>query len=494
MPLSIPTYRLAPGPLHTKAKMKKKVALLAGALALSALASFSSFSNVRAQVLPSSLGEVKEARRTATTITRSPTGPKAASQSGNGVIFVLTDPPNAEIAVNGKRVANAINGEFRKELRAGVSYAITVSAGPAYEPVTRTVIPRRGGSEVVRAALVSKYGLVRIGPVLDGAKVFVDGKPVPPDKIELEKESNTVKLDNLIPGEHKISYQHPDYVPLERVFKILPSSEYIWTFKPEPATVDLTVQTDPETTVYVDGEPKGTTTGDGSLKRTDIRLGTHVIKLVKDDFEEHSEIKEFKYREPVRIEKKLVPLPTSAEFSDDFDVPNPDRWIMPSSGARFVGGRLQIDKATALCMPTKTRYRNFEMNFHLRLENAAGAAWALRIRDSNDFYLFYLSGPEGRFPEGRFCIYIVRNNEFDPAKPFQSSPIIVKLVRGGQYDIHVTATANLIVHQITSAETGKPENLGSFDDPNNTFLLGGIGFRTVGGEKFSIDELVVKPR
>ncbi|HSB10210.1 MAG TPA: PEGA domain-containing protein [Blastocatellia bacterium] len=449
---------------------------------------------VSAQVLPTSLGEVKEAKRTAKTITRAPTGSNATSQSNNGVIFVLTDPPNAEIAINGNRVANAINGEFRRELRAGISYAITVSAGSAYEPITRTVIPRRGASEVVRVALVSKYGLVRIGPVLDGAKVFIDGKQVPPDKIELEKESNTVKLDNLVPGEHKISYQHPDYVPLERVFEISPSSEYIWTFNPEPATVELMVQTDPETTVYVDGEPKGTTTKDGSLKRTDIRLGTHVIKLVKDDFEEYSEKKEFKYREPVRIEKRLVPIPTSAEFSDDFDVPNPDLWTMPPSGVKFVGGRLQFENATALCMPTKIRYRDFEMHFHLKLESAAGAAWALRIRDSNNFYLFYLSGPEGRFPSGRFCIYIVRNNQFDPAKPFQSSPIIVKLVRGGQYDINITAKGNIIDHQITSAETGKSENLGFFEDPNNTFLLGGIGFRTVDREKFSIDDLWVRPR
>jgi hypothetical protein len=67
-------------------------------------------------------------------------------------------------------------------------------------------------------------------------------------------------------------------------------------------------------------------------------------------------------------------------------------------------------------------------------------------------------------------------------------------VAGGQYEIHISGIGNLINHTITSAETGKPENLGSFPDRDSTFLLGGIGFRTVGREKFSIDELVVKPR
>src|SRR5207253_112960 len=117
---------------------------------------------------------------------------------------------------------------------------------------------------------VSKYGLVRIGPILDGAKVFIDDVLVPDDTVQLDKESNTVKIDNLRPGEHKISYQHPDYVPLERRFRISPSSEYLWTYNPEPATVQLTVESDPNTALYVDGEPKGTTTGDGVLKRSDI--------------------------------------------------------------------------------------------------------------------------------------------------------------------------------------------------------------------------------
>jgi hypothetical protein len=448
---------------------------------------------VRTQILPTSLGEVKEKKRAATTITRSPTGSRSTSKSTNGVVFVLTEPPNAEIAIDGKREGSAVNGEFRKELPVGGHYAITVSAGSGYEPVTKTVEPKRGNYQVVRAALVSKYGLIRIGPALDGAKVFIDDKPVPQRQLELEKESNTIKLDNLIPGEHKITYQHPDYVPLERRFKISPNSEYIWTFNPEPATVELAILSDPDTEVYVDGEPKGKTTADGTLKRSDTRIGRHEIKLVKEDFEEYSEKIDFNYHKPVRLEKRLVPLPTSAEFSDDFDIPNPSLWTMPPSGATFKEGRLQIENAKALCTPTNIRYRDFEMNFHLKLTNAGGAAWAVRVKDSRDYYLFYLSGPQGMSPN-RFNTYIVRNNEFDPAKHSHSSPLIVRLVAGGQYEIHITATRNRIEHQIKSADSGKAENLGFFEDPNSTFLLGGIGFRSVGSEKFSIDELVVKPR
>jgi len=411
----------------------------------------------------------------------------------NGVLFVLTEPPDAEIAINGKPAGKAVDGEFRTELRAGSTYRITVSAGSGYEPRKETVVLESRRDKVLRASLVSKYGLVRIGPVLDGAQVFIDDKPVPAERAPLDKDSNTIKIDNLTPGEHKISYRHTDYVPLERSFQISPSSEYIWTFNPERATVELTVRTDPETAVYLDGEPKGKTPADGVLKSSDVRLGKHAIKLVKEDFEEYSETREFQYRKPETLEKRLVPLPTSAEFSDDFDFAKPNLWTLPRSGSSFKEGRMQLDNAKTLAWPTNIRYRNFEMSFLLRLGNGGGAAWAIRVKDSGNYYLFYLSGPDG-MPQNRFSTYIVRNNEFDQSKPARSDNLIERLTPGGQYQIKIKATGNKIVHEITPANTGKTTQLGFFEDKDSTFLLGGVGFRTVASEKFSIDDLFVRPR
>jgi len=38
------------------------------------------------------------------------------------------------------------------------------------------------------------------------------------------------------------------------------------------------------------------------------------------------------------------------------------------------------------------------------------------------------------------------------------------------------------------------EPLGVFQDPNKTYFYGGIGYRNVGSEQFSVDELFVQPR
>lgn len=446
-----------------------------------------------AQVRPTILdsGEVNESRKQSVTVDRSKVGSTRASKPANSILIVLTEPKTADVRIDGKVAGKAIDGRFKKELLTRKRYSISVSAGPDYEPYTEVVTLKPREPAIVEAVLSSKFGTLRIFPAKEGVKILDNEKAISPDKLTVDKE-NRIVLDGLSPGKHEITYDLQGYVIYKRTFPVTAGSEHIWNFLPERAVVDLTVRTDPKTAVYIDGKQVGTTPADGVLNEA-VELGKHEVKLVKEDYEEFSTTLTFEYGKPLPFVRKLVPLPTSAEFSDDFDVAKPALWTMPASGVSFAGGRLQFENAKSFCMPTNIRYRDFEMNFHLKLGNAGGAAWAVRIKDSNNFYLFYLSGPEGVFAN-KFNTYIVHNNEFDPSKPYLSNTVIVGIVKDGQYEIHISAKGNLINHTITSAETGKPEPLGSFQDPGSTFLLGGIGFRNVGREKFSIDELVVRPR
>lgn len=187
------------------------------------------------------------------------------------------------------------------------------------------------------------------------------------------------------------------------------------------------------------------------------------------------------------------PAITTMQFSDDFDLFNASRWNMPSAGWSVQSdGRLHIENSPTVGFPKDDNYRDFVMTFHLKLTNAGGAAWAARVKDSGNYYLFYLSGPEGLFP-GRFNSYIVRNNKFDPGNYFDSVAALVNLSPGAEYDVEVTAVNNVIESRIIPAETGKEMKLLSFKDPNNVLPYGSIGFRTVGPERFSIDELYVLP-
>jgi hypothetical protein len=133
------------------------------------------------------------------------------------------------------------------------------------------------------------------------------------------------------------------------------------------------------------------------------------------------------------------------------------------------------------------------MAFHLRLEDGKGAAWAVRAKDTNNYYLFYLSGPQGLFPN-RFSTYVIKDGKFDPQNPVLSNGIITILNPKGEYQVEIHGTKDVIETTITPTSTGQPEPLGVFQDKDKTFFYGGIGFRNVDGEQFSVDDLFVQPR
>lgn len=186
-----------------------------------------------------------------------------------------------------------------------------------------------------------------------------------------------------------------------------------------------------------------------------------------------------------------VPL-TTAPFREEFDAFNRNRWnfTIPDLNPG-PDGRLGLENAPDIIYPKDINYRDFVMTFHLKLTNAGGAAWAVRVKDSENYYLFYLSGPEGLF-QNRLNVYIVKDGKFDPYNHVDSVPALDGVQAGNYYDIVVTSKSGAIETRVISADNGKETKL-PFRDPKDIFPSGSIGFRTVGSEKFSIDEVNVKP-
>jgi len=182
----------------------------------------------------------------------------------------------------------------------------------------------------------------------------------------------------------------------------------------------------------------------------------------------------------------------NAEFAETFVTL--DRWEAPPSGWSFANESLQIENQPQVGYARDVNCGDFTMTFHLKLINEGGAAWALRVKDSNNYYLFYLSGPGGTNPN-TFLTYVVRDG-----KPFQKSAdkLVVRLIASGEYQISISAKGNQINHKIKSdnedmEEAGEFRNLGLFVDTDNTYPTGGIGFRTFASEKFAVGALYVRP-
>jgi len=428
-----------------------------------------------------------------------PTGPKRARVISKGVLFVLTDPPDAEVVVKDSRgvvraQGRSKGGQFREELPGG-KYEIEVAAKGyvTYKPEAPVAI-KPPGFEVEQAYLTSTSGSIVVGPVQPDATILLNGKGPEGGGIRrsIKKEENQIVLEDVPNGFYRLRIEQAGYAPLEKErVEVRGGSMTMITPMLALAVGELEVVSEPGAKVYIDNEQVGETNPEGTLKKPGVRVGKREILLVKDGYDDYKETRQFELRKTVLIDHRMTPKATSAAFTEDFGA-GLGKWAAPPSGWTRKSGRLEISNSPQLGFASGYNYRDFIMEFHLKLQNAGGAAWAVRVKDSRNYYLFYLSGPGGMFPK-RFNTYVVRDNKLDLQNPINSDAVLHDLGPGSQYTIDISVSGNKIEHKITPTATGVSETLGFFEDPNNVFTIGSIGFRTVASEVFSIDDIIVQP-
>src|SRR5215471_16444701 len=236
---------------------------LVGAFGMIVCSSEHALSQIRPTIIDG--GEVKETKARPVVLERRNVGTTKASKAAYGLLVVLTSPKDAVIQINGKSEGKAVDGKFKRELPLGKKYSIAVSAGPDYTEFRESVELRSREARFIEAPLTSKYGVITIFPAKDKLKLLLDGQPIPPASLSIDKTDNTISIDRVTAGPHKVTYDLPGYVLNERNFTVSPGSEIDWKLEPEKAISDITVVTEPGASVYIDGEEKGTTPSDGRL-------------------------------------------------------------------------------------------------------------------------------------------------------------------------------------------------------------------------------------
>jgi hypothetical protein len=184
------------------------------------------------------------------------------------------------------------------------------------------------------------------------------------------------------------------------------------------------------------------------------------------------------------------PLSTSS-FSEEFA--NLSQWTVAPGWKINSEGRLQIESQTKLGYLTDKRYADFLLTFQVKLLDEGGAAWALRAKDQENYYLFQLSGPGG-VEKNHFLTYLMRDGKLSPIPPGFEITLDEKLKKDGVYTITIEAEKNHITHRIRDDDTGQEVKLGDYLDESNSFKAGSVGFRAVGTQKFAVDDLVIRPR
>jgi hypothetical protein len=436
---------------------------------------------------------------------REPKGAKAPTRPSLGVLFVLTDPPGAKVVIKNSagRVVSRPDqksndeGEFRIELRPGkytVESALEKFVADS-GPKTVSVISRK--YEIVQIKLNPLYGSITLKGSFDPeVQILVDGKVA----TNVKKSNKQIDLADLTKGNHLIQVKHPALETWEEEIEVKGGDTATRNVTLRVKRAGITVTSEPDAVIYLDGTPQQTVGKDGRAMISDIEPGSHTVRAQKELYENAEQRVALKPGEQKTIDLKLTPVALSPAIADSF-AEGLRFWDAPSTWAATGGQRNTgvivkgpgMGFAKNLVNDRHHVYKDFRMTFTVSLLNGKGAVWFVRARDEKNYYIFQLSGPAGKQP-GYFSSYVCCQN--GGPRPLTSPvPAPVDLGKAGNL-LHITleARGKTITHKIESNSDPKPEGPRTLSElPNILIPQGGLGFGTLDGEEFIVRFFSIAP-
>lgn len=345
-----------------------------------------------------------------------------------------------------------------------------------YAPFSGTiqVDPARPDTFVALNKMVSKYGVIRIGGLLPGSKVFLDDAALKPPDLALENQNATISR---IPvGKHSLKISKDGYADFAREIDVLPGQQAFVSARLDQAQITISLVSQPGARVYAGSVEKGIVPSDGRVSFS-LPPGRHSLRVSKDGFQEWvKDVSLSMANSSVAERAELVPVPNSAE-GDWQPSLGTRKWFPQTSGWKFeaAGAVIRGDKPVMFDTDSSRDYnfyRDFRVEFDAVFSNGKGLAWVVRAKDANNYYLFEISNP---LTSPSLNFYVCQDGKLEWK---DSQRIVEKLDKKGD-SFHITFEAKGSRFDtgitIASAPSAKPHMIGIFQD--DSFSYGGIGFR-----------------
>lgn len=419
--------------------------------------------------------------------------PPVPAKTVTGTLVLFTDPPESDVFLNQKSQGKTTAaGNFNQplSLKPG-SYVLEVKH-PDYEPLQQSVTIRPGSVTPLRVALRPRFGIIQLvfsQPFSNGT-IKLDGNEISASDLTRTSETE-IRLKTPI-GHHRLEILGAEYLPFSGEITLRGATPQSLPVILERAVAALLIKTQEGTRVYVNGQETGIVPATGALRvSTLLPDQPNTVRLERFGYEKFEQLIRGQAGKTVELEPRLLPLPTTTEFADNFQG-GLQFWEAPSEW-KAETGILTVPTTSRIGVVKEKRFCESEVFFGLRLTNDRGAAWVVRAQDEKNYYLFCLNGPGGIFPN-KFQTYVCRDGKLDLTKPVTAPlPILPPLKPGETYRVHIKISGNTIQHWITPSKTGEEISIGFFQDAQNTFPCGTLGFSTPAGEAFQVTGFVVSP-
>jgi hypothetical protein len=431
---------------------------------------------------------------------KAPKGAKTAATRSNGVLFVLTEPPAANVNIKNRqgesvrRGQSDSEGEFRAELSPG-TYDVEVTID-MYLPLTRKAVVPKANYEVVRAELTPTTGSITIlGSFESDMQVFLDGKPA----AAVSKTKTRIELKDVLAGAHTLRMEHPAMEAWEQKVEVKGGATTTLSAIPKRKMASLVVTSERDAMIFLDDKPKARVGESGQVAITDLEPGKHTVRAEKELHEKSERTIELVAGKEEKLEMRLAMVALSPAISDSFregikfwDAPVTWQASNTAGNLGMIVSGPGVGFARDIVNDRHHVYKDFTMTFAISFRNGKGAAWVMRARDKNSYYLFQLVGPKGTSPN-TFRSFICQNGEHKQLRAAERVP--EDLGRPDDtYQITIEARGGTITHRIQANSAPKSEEPKPFSVLQNViFSQGGIGFGTKEGEEFIVRFLGIIP-
>ncbi len=420
------------------------------------------------------------------------------------VLLISTNVPDATVQIDNTAVGRTdASGRLRLEKQKPEPKVIQVLKD-GYDPAFSSINPKPGETLSVdlrlnpRAAAATTSTLNVTSSPSD-AEVYVDsrlvGRATPNASIQVA------------PGTHKIELRKDRYRSQERLLEFRPGEPQALAFVLEEMRGRLEIAVQPDgATATVNGVAYDTAT----RKQLDLPVGQHTVLLSKAGYRPKEETVTIRDQQTFTLRGTLEKAETTGSttipptgptlagaYREDFTSlarwENPAGWLAASGIMRARG--------TGAALLKDMRYRDYRERFKLRLINGISACWIVRAQDNRNYYMVEINGKghPDRSKQDTIVFYtyfdgLTKSNEsvnlpISIPKDSRSKEAwldIVMEVKGNRISINAAG-------MVLSGTNRQEVPLAVFQDQENRFPAGLVGFRVAGREEFEIADLLLQP-
>jgi hypothetical protein len=306
-------------------------------------------------------------------------------------------------------------------------------------------------------------------------------------------------FNDLKPGRYRVAGTLAGHHPVEKEVVLAANKSQSVTLDFQPILYSVIINTNINTGELkygAEGQPLSNVL---PIQNRSVRLnlpaGKYVVEIVPSEFGYEPQRHAFSLtadQTVLDVPLKRIALTTDT-LSPTWTSAELQAWEMPAGWRADARKNLSV-KGPGVALPREESYRyykDFRLSSSARMINGVALSFALRARDSQNYYLLQLTGEKSDEPY-TLRLFVVKNGVEQRIRAIPIPRSGAKAMDAGQFfAVSIKMVDYAIAVEIEDSETGAPYPLGVLTDPARNFAVGAVGIAGRNNEENVIGRFVV---